>query len=117
MREELKRTQLQGAPKASHTASLPARQNSAWMDAGNSTDVLSGGQREPVFTPLPTARTVSVSKRACEPERLGGDRQLSQQPPIVLPEGLGKEETVNAKSEEARWSMMRLFFQSSPRTR
>lgn len=37
--------------------------------------------------------------------------------PIVLPEGLGKEETVNAKSEEARWSVTRLFFQSSPRTR
>lgn len=81
MREEVKRTQLQGAQKASHTASLPARQNSAWMDAENSTDVLTGGQREPVLTPLPRARTVSVSKRAGGPESLGGDRQLSQQPP------------------------------------
>lgn len=77
MQEKLKRIQLQGAQKATYTACLPTRQNSAWMDVGNSTDVLSGGQRVPVLTPLPRAKTVNVSKRAGGPESLGGDGQLS----------------------------------------
>lgn len=89
MREKLKKTQLQGAQKASHTASLPARQNSASMDRGNFTDVLSGGQRVPVLKPLPRAKTVSASRRTSQPESLGRDRQLDE------PEGLAGDGQLN----------------------